>query len=266
MIFDQDKLSRVELAPAKKPAVEFGRAGQNDWQIVKPRPMRADSFQVEELIRKVKDTTMDADSDPKAAATAFASGQSMGVVKLTTQSGTLTMEVRKVKDNYYAKASAIEGVYKVNKDLGEGMDKAVDDFRAKKLFDFGFNDPSKVEFKDGGKSTVLEKSGDKWTSGGKTMDSVSVQNLIDKLRDLAAAKFADSGFTTAAIEMTVVSSEAKRTENVQVASAAAGKFLAKRGDDSSLYELDGTAVQGLRDAVAGVKEAVPEPAPAGKKK
>src|ERR1017187_1835773 len=35
LTFDADKLSRVELA-AKGPAVEFGKNGQNEWQIVKP--------------------------------------------------------------------------------------------------------------------------------------------------------------------------------------------------------------------------------------
>ena len=41
LTFDSDKLTRVELA-AKGPAVEFGKNGQNEWQIVKPRPLRAD--------------------------------------------------------------------------------------------------------------------------------------------------------------------------------------------------------------------------------
>ena len=30
-------------------------------------------------------------------------------------------------------------------------------------------------------------------SGGKTMDNATVQNLIDKLRDLSATKFAEKG-------------------------------------------------------------------------
>ena len=61
---------------------------------------------------------------------------------------------------------------------------------------------------------MIEKSGENWTSGGKTMDSISVQNLIDKLRDLAATKFVDSGFTTPTLELTVVSNDGKRTEKV----------------------------------------------------
>jgi len=257
LVFDQDKLSRVELEVAGKPPIEFGRAG-TDWQVLKPKPMRADTFQVDELVRKLKDASMDAEIDPKAAATAFAGGQKTAIAKVTGAEGTLTFEVRKAKDDYYAKASTQDGAYKITKEIGDGLNKSLDDFRNKKVFDFAFNDPNRIEIKDGGQSKVIEKSGENWTSGGKTMDSLSVQNLIDKLRDLAATKFVDSGFTTPSLELTVVSNDGKRTEKVQIA-AAGSNFLARRENDSSLYQLDAAAVNGLREAAAGVQPASPPP-------
>ena len=137
----------------------------------------------------------------------------------------------------------LDGAYKVTKEIGDGLNKSLDDFRNKKVFDFGFTDPTRIEIKDGGQSKVIEKSGENWTSGGKTMDSISVQNLIDKLRDLAATKFVDSGFTTPALELTVVSNDGKRTEKVQIA-AAGSNFLARRENDSSLYQLDAERREG----------------------
>jgi Domain of unknown function (DUF4340) len=271
MTFDQDKISRVELAAHVKGAtqdIEFGRVNQNDWQILKPKPLRADGWQVEELVRKVKEANMDtsvSDEDLKKAAAAFAAATPVATVKVTEAAGTQTLEVRKAKDDYYAKSSVVEGVHKVTKDLGEGVDKSLDDFRNKKLFDFAFSDPTKIEFKDGPAATTLEKSGDKWMSVGKAMDSTSIQAFIDKLRDLAATKFADSGFTTPAIELTVVSNDGKRTEKVQI-SAAGDKFVARRQGEDALYQLDPSAVKDLRDAAAGVTAAQPPaPAPAGKK-
>jgi hypothetical protein len=264
LVFDQDKLSRVELEVAGKPPIEFGRAG-TDWQVLKPKPMRADSFQVDELVRKLKDASMDTETDPKAAAAAFASGQKTAIVKVTGAEGMLTFEVRKAKDDYYAKASTQDGAYKITKEIADGLNKSLDDFRNKKVFDFAFNDPNRIEIKDGGQSKVIEKSGENWTSGGKTMDSLSVQNLIDKLRDLAATKFVDSGFTTPALELTVVSNDGKRTEKVQIA-AAGPNFLARRENDSSLYQLDANAVNGLREAAAGVQPAPPPETKDGKKK
>lgn len=264
LTFDQDKLSRVELEAAGKPPLEFGRAG-TDWQILKPKPMRADGFQVDDLVRKLKDAAMDPETDPKAAASAFATGQKIATAKVTGAEGTLTLEVRKAKDDYYAKASTLDGAYKVTKEIGDGLNKSLEDFRNKKVFDFGFSDPTRIEIKDGGQIKVIEKSGENWTSGGKTMDSISVQNLIDKLRDLAATKFADSGFTTPTLELTVVSNDGKRTEKVQIAAAGAN-FLARRENDSSLYQLDGNAVTGLREAAAGIQPAPPPESKDGKKK
>ena len=246
--FDQDKVSRVELDVTGKTPLEFGRAGM-DWQILKPKPMRADTFQVDELVRKLKDASMDPATEPKAAAAAFAGGQKTATAKVTGAEGTLTLEVRKAKDDYYAKSSTLAGAYKVTKEIGDGLNKSLEDFRNKKVFDFGFSDPTRIEIKDGGQSKVIEKSGENWTSGGKTMDSISVQNLIDKLRDLAAAKFVDSGFTTSSLEITVVSNDGKRTEKVQIA-AAGSNFLARRDNDSSLYQLDTKAVEDLREAAA----------------
>src|SRR5215475_6756807 len=52
-----DKISQVDLT-AKKQTIEFGRS-KDAWQIVKPRPLRADNFSVEDLVRKLKEAKMD---------------------------------------------------------------------------------------------------------------------------------------------------------------------------------------------------------------
>jgi len=257
MTFDQDKISRVELT-AKKNTIEFGKIGQNEWQILKPKPLRADGFQVEELVRKVKNGEMDtsvSDEDAKKQTAAWGSATPVATVKVTDASGTQTIEIRKAKDDYLAKSSAVEGVHKITKDMGEGVDKALDDFRSKKLFDFGFADPTKVEVKDGAKPLTFEKSGENWMAGGKKMDASSIQALIDKLRDLAATKFVDTGFTAPAMELTVVSNEGKRTEHVQIASNG----IAKRDGDATLYQLDPAVLNDIRSAAGDVKEAAASP-------
>ena len=107
-----------------------------------------------------------------------------------------TLEVRKDKDkNYYAKSSRGGGVYKIASDLGDALDKGLDDFRNKKLFDFGFSDPTKVEVQ----GVTYTKSGDKWMSGAKTMDNTTVQTLIDKLRDLTRDQVRGQGRRRAGI-------------------------------------------------------------------
>jgi hypothetical protein len=258
LTFDQDKLSRVELI-AKKQDIEFGR-DKDQWQIVKPRPLRADGSQMDDLLRKVKDAKMDlalSDDDAKKAAGAFASGAPIATVKLTDPSGAQQIEIHKNKDDYYAKSSVVPGVFKVTSDIGTGVDKALDDFRNKKLFDFGFNDPSKIEMHAEGKTYAFQKGGDDWFSNGKKMDSTSVQSFLDKLRDLSASKFIDTGTLGApAIEITVVSNNGKSTEKVLIAKQGAD-YVAQRENEPALYGLDGKAVTDLAQAASDVKPAPP---------
>jgi hypothetical protein len=258
LTFEQDKLSRVELI-AKKQDIEFGR-DKDQWQIVKPKPLRADGLQVEELIRKVKDAKLDltvSEEDAKKAASTFNSGNPVATVKMTDPSGAQQLEVRKVKDDYYAKSSAVDGVHKVTSDLATGLDKGVDDFRNKKLFDFGFNDPNKIEMHDNGKTYAFEKKGEDWLSGGKKVDSTSVQSFVDKLRDLAVSKFIDSGtFGAPSMDISVTSNNGKRVEKVLI-SKQGNDYIAERENEPALYGLDAKTVDDLSKAAGDVKAAPP---------
>jgi Domain of unknown function (DUF4340) len=252
LTFDSDKLSRVELT-AKGPAVEFGKNGQNEWQIVKPRPLRADGSAVDSLVGKLKDAKMDLTAED--AAKQFAAATKVATVTVTDAGGTQTLEVRRDKDkNVFAKSSAVEGLYKANADLADALEKTADDFRNKKVFDFGFSDPSQVTVQ--GKSYT--KAGDKWTANGKTMDNSSVQTLIDKLRDLAATKFAEKGGGEPIFQATVVSNGGKRNEKVSITKQGT-QYFAQREGEPSIYELDAKVVEDLQKAATDVKEAAPEP-------
>jgi hypothetical protein len=260
LTFDQDKLSRVELI-AKKQDMEFGR-DKDHWQIVKPKPYRADGLQVDDLLRKLKDAKMDvslSDEDEKKAAAAFASGMPVATVKLTDPSGTQQIEIRKNKDDYYARSSIVPGVYKTTADLAMGVDKSVDDFRNKKLFDFGFNDPSKIDMHADGKTYSFQKGGDDWFSNGKKLDPISVQSFLDKLRDFSASKFVDTGsLGTPVIDITVVSMDGKSSEKVLIAKQGSD-YVAQRANEPALYGLDAKTVSDLTQAASDVK-----PAPAQK--
>lgn len=251
LISQQDKTTGLEVA-AKGQTIGFSHAGE-DWQIVKPKTFRADGTQVEEILRKVRDATMDTDAtDPAKVTAGFNGGQPVATITLTDPSGSKTLEIRKNKDDCYAKSSMLEGVYKANKDLCDGLDKNLDGYRNKKLFDFGFSNPTRLEFKDGAKTLVYEKSGDTWKSAGKDMDRIGVQNLIDKLRDASASKFVDSGFTTPAIEIAVTAG--KHNERVQISSDK-GMYFGHREGDSSVYQIDANTVDDLRGAATGIQPA-----------
>lgn len=260
LTFNADKLTRVDLT-AKGQSMEFGKNNQNEWQILKPRPLRADGLQVDELVRKLKDAKMDVsvtDDDAKKAVAGFSTGARVAVASVTDSNGTQEIEVRKDKDkNYYAKSSAVEGIYKVISDFGDGLDKSLDDFRSKKLFDFGWNDPSKLEIHSGTAQATYQKSGEKWMSGAKTMDSPSIQSLVDKLRDLTSTKFLDSGAGASIFEASVTSNDGKRVEKVSIWKQG-DKFYARREGEPTVYELDTKAVEDLQKAAGDVKESQPQ--------
>jgi hypothetical protein len=263
LTFNQDKLTSVTLTSASKGStVEFGKNAQGDWQITRPKPLRADGMQVDDLIRKLVDAKMDltsADSDPKAAAGQFASGTKAGVATTTDNTGTQTLEIRKGKNkSYYAKSSAIDGIYKVAGEIGDSMEKTAEDFRNKKVFDFAFNDPTKIEIN----GTAYQRAGDKWTAGSGQYDSGTLQDVIDKLRDLSATQFADKMTGTQILALGVTSGDNHRYEKVTI-DKDGDMYNAQRDGEPAVYVIDAKGMDDVLKAVSGIK---PYQAPKNEKK
>jgi hypothetical protein len=261
LTFNSNNLSRIELVSSKSD-IEFGKSNANDWQIIKPQPYRADNFQVEELLRKLTDAKMDLSTsanDAKKAETAFASGQAIASAKVSDTAGTQTLDVRKNKDDYYARSSGVKGTYKVSSDLGKELEKTLDDFRNKKIFDFGFSDPTRIEVSGSPGDKTYTRSGTDWKLNGQVMDPGSVQAFIDKLRDLAAAKFVTAPFSSSVITVAVTSNDGKRSEKIEFAKTNDG-YLARRQNEPALYQLDNKAVNDILEASKAIK-----PTASGKK-
>jgi Domain of unknown function (DUF4340) len=254
--FDSDKVSSIELT-AKDQTVAFGRS-KEEWRIVRPKPFRADRSQVEELLRALRDAKMDlsGDEEDKKASAAFGSGTPFATARVTDVSGTQELQVRKSKVDYYAKSTAVRGIYKISSGTGPGLNKTLDDFRNKKLFDFGFADPDKIELHVGSKGYFLMRSGNDWWSNGTKMEPGTVSALVDKIRDLSAIKFAETGFSTPVMDLNVTSDGGKRVEMVML-SKNGDKYLAKRENEPALYELNASAVTELQRSATDLKLAPP---------
>jgi hypothetical protein len=195
--------------------------------------------------------------DAKTAAAAFASGTPIAVAKFTDPTGTQQIEIRKSKDDYYAKSNMVQGVYKVTADIGTGVDKGLDDFRQKKLLDIGFNDPSKVEMHDAGKTYSFTKTGDDWFANGKKVDGISMQSFLDKVRDLSASKFIDNGkFGATTSDLSVTWGDGKRVEKV-LFSKQGNDVIAMRENEPALYGVDSKTLDDLSKAASDVKPAPP---------
>jgi Domain of unknown function (DUF4340) len=239
--------------------IGFARV-QNGWRIEKPQSWRTDNFQVDDLLQQLTSAKWDASVSPADATKNYAHATPVATAKLTGSSGTDTLDIRKDKDDYYAKSSAIPGTWKIDSTtasaLAADLDRSLEDFRNKQLFDFGYADPEKIEYQSGATSIVLTRTGNAWTSSGKKMDADSAEMLVTALRELAANKFVDSGFTNPQIELTVTSGGGKKIEKVQIEKTG-DTALARREDDASLYSLDAPTLSGLTNAIAGLKPAAP---------
>jgi hypothetical protein len=252
----EDKINRVEL-DAKQKIIFVRDNGQ--WRMDEPKLIRADSSTIDSYVDNLTTAEMDASaiSQPtKQADDGYGGGMPVATVKVTGDSGTETLEIRKNKADYYAKPSdAAGGVYKVSPTTSEGLIKTPDDFRDKKLFDFGIDDPDKVELHVGQKATVIAKFGDDWHLGdekGPKVDTTAAQELVGKLRSLVATKFPDSGFGSAYINVTVTSGGGKHVEKIAI-SRSGDRVVGKREGDSLLYELDPTLVDEVEKSADAIK-------------
>lgn len=267
---DPDKISRIDLVH-KNQEIAFGR-NKDSWQILKPKPLRADDVQVGDLARKLADARMNLSGTandfpssakhlPDSASSAFARATPVATAKVSDPSGTQELQLRKSeekdKETYYAKSSAVAGVYKVDPALAASLDKDLDDFRNKKLFDFGFQDPDKIEMHSGSKSYYLTKGGaDWWGATGKKLDPDAAQAFISQLRDLSSTKFPDSGFAGPSIEVSVTRDGGKLIEKISIAKSGAD-YIARRENDPSLYQLEAGSVDELQKSADALKPAAP---------
>ena len=262
MPVDFDKLAGVEISGAKL-HLTFG-SDDGQWTVRSPANLRGDTSKMEAIVEKLRTATMDPsapDADMKKAASLFASGAPIATLKVTDASGSQELQVRKAADGYYAKTTAMDGVYKVPNELGDAINKDAEDFREKRVFDFGAEDPEKVELHDGSRGYFLTRSGEDWWYDGKKMDALSVQEFLRTIRALTAAKFATTGFSGPALSLVVTSKDGKRIEKVDIAKSGSG-YLAKRADGPALFELDAKAVEDLQKTASELK---PAEAPSAKK-
>ena len=261
MPVDFDKLSSVEIKGAKL-HLTFG-SDDGKWTVLNPANLRGDTSKMETIIEKLRTSTMDpstSDADVKKAASLFASGAPIATVKATDASGSQELQIRKAAKDYYAKTTAMEGVFKVPSELGDAVSKDAEDFREKRVFDFAEVDPDKVEMHDGPKAYFLTRSGeDWWSADGKKMDALSVQEFLRSIRGLTATKFETTGFSSPALSLVVTSKDGKRIEKLDI-SKSGSNYLAKRADGPALFALDAKPVEDIQKAAGELKPAEIPPA------
>ncbi len=267
---DSDKISRVTVNVGPR-SIEFGKSGDDAWQILKPAPLRADNFAVGDAVRSVQNAEMVSVLEEQDPSGKYSFNRPAVTVEVVDEGGAHTLTIAKGADEkYFAKSSDLEGVYEVSSTLSEALDKPLDDFRNKKLFDFGFVDPASIQVRDGDTRLTISKNEDKWVLTSDTdreLDSEKVQTLLDDLRGLSAKAFtsddeagqAKYGLGSPVIEAEVVKADDGGTEKVIVTDPQAEHVYGAIPGQPSTYELEKSDVEGLRTNIADLANPSEEP-------
>ncbi len=258
---DEDKISRVTVSVGRR-SIEFGKSGDDRWQILKPQPVRADNFAVGDLARSLRTAEMvSVHEEGGEAPGKYRFRRPFAVAEIVDEAGAHTLTIAKSNDDsYYAKSSDLGGVYEVSSTMAEGLDKPLDDFRNKKLFDFGFKEIAALDLRDGDTRLRVEKKDEKWvlsSEGDRELDSEKVQTVIDSLRSLAATGFpsddaADQsqyGLDQPAIEAEVTVAGDESSEKVLISAVSNQRVYTARENQPTTYEVEKSAAEEIRRAI-----------------
>ena len=271
-----DTVSSVVLSANKK-SVAFGKTSAGDWQIIKPGLLRADNYTVNDLVRSVSNVEMtavlDGTTDSKGR---YSFRRPMALVEIIDEKGSHTLTVAKTRggdEKYYAKSSDMVGTFEISSTATSSLDKKLDDFRNKKLFDFGFKNIARLDVRDDKTDLRIQKQGDAWrlaSQNDRELDSVKVQALIDKLRNLTATAypsdratdFARYDLTKPIVEAKVTTEEGAIDEVVASFSREDKAYAARRGQPS-IYEVEVATLKQIQAAILDVLVPAEEESPSG---
>ncbi len=259
LLLDEDSVSSLTVE-AGHGKLGFERK-DGKWAIVEPLPLRADDFTAGDLARVVRtaemtDVLAEGPSDEHSFALPLAT------IRIDDEAGSHELVVAGGDGAHYARSSDQPGIFAVSDTLAEGFDKGLDEFRNKKLFDFGFVDPARVSIATGDETAVLARVDGAWqleSEAGREVASERVQTLLDRLRNLAATDFpSDSasaksgyGLDSPAITATVEPpGDDGLPETVVISRADWASVYAAREGEPTTYKVEQSAALDIQRAVA----------------
>lgn len=256
----EEQIQSLEIKNRLGESIHLIRSGSS-WQITGPEPLRADPDAVSSILSTLSSLNSDRTVEEKASSLGeFGLAQPAIELSVIEKSGKTEKLV--IGDDtpagsaVYAAMSGDPHVYALSSYKKNSFDKPLNDFRNKRLFDFRFADPERIEIRDGAKNYLPTRKGSDWLSNGTKLDASSVSVLVDKIRDLSASNFVNSGFATATLTIAVTSESGKRQEKILL-SKRGDKFLAKREGETPLYEIEASTVTEIQKLATDLKPASP---------
>lgn len=260
---DGPSLTRLEY---QNPATNIALVRQGkSWRLEKPAPFRTLVSGPDNLIATLNSTKLafvPAEEIAKLPAQ-FAAAKPAGIVTATDGRSTYRFEVRKTASGeYLGKSNALDPYFKLNNEIGSSYELTIDSFRDNSIFGFGFDEIDRIQVSDSGRTFQFERKQTKWFSANREMDTVGVQTVIDRAREMQASAYPAAGPNQPSL-IVDVSYEGIREKAELTPSGP--NYLVRRLNDPVLYEIKGELVAAFRSALDAVKPAAPPATPPAKK-
>jgi hypothetical protein len=258
LALNQADIVKIDVKKKNGDEVAVAKDSSGAWHITAPATYRADPSAINGILSDLSPLTADQLVEDKATNLANYGLSPPDAEVTVTESGDKSQRLllgdeTPTHSGAYAALAGDPRVFTISSYVKTGLEKNLNDLRDKNLFDLGFSDPQKIEFHDGDKTYFLTRGGtDWWGAYGKKLESAGANSFVEQLRNLKAEKFVDSGFGAPTIQITVIADPGGQPQKVSI-SQSGDQYIAKREGDSTLYQLDGKAVEELQKAEAKLK-------------
>jgi hypothetical protein len=257
----QSDITRVDIQRQAE-NVSLVKLDSGDWQVAQTPPLPGDTSTISSLLSTLSALNSDRLVEQQAPADLTPYGLAKPALEadITTKDGSTNKIL--LGDNTPAGASAFAmragdpRLFTVSSYVKSTLDKTPFDFANKKLFEFGFDFPQKVDMRLGGKAYNITFDGEEWKLGDTRMDATSLQSVVARIRDLEAIRFVAEGFGQPVVEFTVTASDGKRIEHVAL-SKSGNEYIGRREGRPALYVVSDSLIADLQKYVNEMKEYVP---------
>jgi hypothetical protein len=253
--FDQTKVTSLELASTGQ-TIRLEKSGES-WKLVKPVEAPADFVSVNGVLGQLQSAQMTALKDrPEDLKDLKQYGLDKPVVVATIGTGASSVKFELGKE---ADAGAVWGrdpskgtVFSINNGVAMELQKKVDDFRRKEVFDFRPFNTTRFEITRGKDVRAFERvkgtgdnAVDTWKQvvpAEKTVDASNLEGALLDFSNLRAESFvasagAATGHNSPAAVIVVKFEDGKKEERVVIGTTGSGAF-ASRADQPGALKLE----------------------------
>jgi hypothetical protein len=253
--FDQTKVTSLELASASQ-TIRLEKS-ENEWKLVKPVQAPADFVSVNGVLGQLQSAQMTALKDrPEDLKDLKQYGLDKPVVVATLGMGATTMKFELGKESdtgsVWGRDPARAAVFSINNGVAMELQKKVEDFRRKEVFDFRPFNTTRFEITRGKETRAFERvkgtgdnAVDTWKQvapAAKTVDASNLEGALLDFSNLRAESFvatagAGTGHTNPAAVVVVKFDDGKKEERVVIGTSGSGVF-ATRADQPGALKIE----------------------------